>query len=284
MAKQTKWTIYCHIHRESGRRYVGLTRATWRQRWNRHVYSAKKVGGVGYSHFAAAIRKYGKNAFDHEVLQVCPTLEEANAAEQHWIWTYGTRDPLRGFNLTPGGAHVPHSVRNPWDDPEFRKRGLEFIAKANALATPEVRSSRSKELWGRPEFRESVEPILRHNMTDPILKEKAVASMKASFARPESREKRSAASKALWESEEFRARNSELWKDPEFRERCGSGLLQGASLNASKTHCKNGHEFTSENTHVNKRGSRECRTCVRSRGRESARKRYRDQRSGLSIQ
>lgn len=27
------------------------------------------------------------------------------------------------------------------------------------------------------------------------------------------------------------------------------------------THCKHGHEFTSDNTYVNPRGARECRTC-----------------------
>ena len=33
----------------------------------------------------------------------------------------------------------------------------------------------------------------------------------------------------------------------------------------SKTHCPHGHEYTTENTYVNPKGSRECRTCKRSR-------------------
>jgi hypothetical protein len=39
-----------------------------------------------------------------------------------------------------------------------------------------------------------------------------------------------------------------------------------------KTHCPNGHEYTEENTRVNKRGSRECITCTRVRLREFQRK------------
>lgn len=44
-------------------------------------------------------------------------------------------------------------------------------------------------------------------------------------------------------------------------------LLRGATLaaeNAAKTHCKNGHEFTYENTYRRKdRPTRECRACRR---------------------
>ena len=31
----------------------------------------------------------------------------------------------------------------------------------------------------------------------------------------------------------------------------------------NKTHCVNGHEYTAENTYINPRGTRECRTCNR---------------------
>ncbi len=30
---------------------------------------------------------------------------------------------------------------------------------------------------------------------------------------------------------------------------------------AKRTHCKNGHEFTEENTYVNTRGFRTCKAC-----------------------
>lgn len=40
------------------------------------------------------------------------------------------------------------------------------------------------------------------------------------------------------------------------------------SLNAAKTHCKYGHEFTPENTYVDKHGHRTCRTCHRVKERE----------------
>ena len=36
---------------------------------------------------------------------------------------------------------------------------------------------------------------------------------------------------------------------------------QKRGLNGSKTHCKHGHPFDEENTYINTRGQRECRTC-----------------------
>lgn len=34
-----------------------------------------------------------------------------------------------------------------------------------------------------------------------------------------------------------------------------------SAINAVKTHCKHGHEFTSDNTYVTKKGQRHCKTC-----------------------
>jgi hypothetical protein len=45
----------------------------------------------------------------------------------------------------------------------------------------------------------------------------------------------------------------------------------GTHQNTRKTHCPRGHEYTPENTYVNPKGSRECRTCTRARKEEDGR-------------
>ncbi len=43
------------------------------------------------------------------------------------------------------------------------------------------------------------------------------------------------------------------------------------ALNAAKTHCKRGHEFTPENTYYRRdsaNGLRQCRTCIRARNKQ----------------
>ena len=162
------WTIYCHTHTKSGRRYVGLTSQTWQKRWKNHVHAAGSSKG-GRWHFANAIRKYGKTAFSHEVLEVCDTLEEANAAEEKWIAHFDTRNPEKGFNLKKGGDHIPHPVKNPWDRPEYRKKS----------------SAASKAKWRDPEFRARVTQGVKKAWQDPEHREKMCEISREINSRPE---------------------------------------------------------------------------------------------------
>jgi hypothetical protein len=241
------------------------------QRWNQHIYSANSRPEGKRSHFWAAIRQYGKDAFSHEVLEVCEILEAANLAEAKWIDHFNSRDPQFGFNLAKGGDHIPHPKKNPWDRPEFRKRALGFLAKINAGLTKAERSNRTKKLWTDPKFREKALTPLQEALTDPIIRAKALVFMKETKAKPEVKQRSSNITKIMWESSEYRDRHTKFWGDSNFRNRCQSGLVHGASLNKEKTHCKNGHEYTKENTYVNIRGSRECRICLREHRRKNMR-------------
>jgi HNH endonuclease len=52
-------------------------------------------------------------------------------------------------------------------------------------------------------------------------------------------------------------------------------LLRGVgitAINAAKTHCPRGHEYTEENTYISKRNQRTCRTCARELQRERRRR------------
>lgn len=139
--------VYCHIHVESNRRYIGLTKHSMLKRWNRHVYSANKIkNGKFYitSHFSNAIRKYGKDAFSHEILGKNLTLEEANELEKEKILEFDTRNPEKGFNIMKGGGfYQSNKIKNPWDRPEYRAKMLPLLRK-----TPKTKAKISASLMG----------------------------------------------------------------------------------------------------------------------------------------
>jgi group I intron endonuclease len=206
------WTIYCHTHVESGRRYVGLTAQTWQKRWKTHVSHARSSKG-GRWHFPNAIRKYGKNAFSHEVLEICHDLEVANLAEECWIDFFDSQNPEKGFNLAKGGGHLPHPNRkNPWDDPAFRKKAETNLAIMNASWTPEGRSTQSRALWDDPDFRARTSQASKDVNSRPEARKRNSDAQKGKKLSPEHRAKIGAQSKLQHgrvHSAETRARISE---------------------------------------------------------------------------
>jgi hypothetical protein len=230
------FTIYCHTHVATGRRYVGLTKLTVRKRWNQHVYFATKKTGKGCRRFWNAIRKYGKDAFSHEVLERCSTLEVANLAEQCWIELYNSCNPEKGFNIQPGGRwDHPKDPKNPWDNPGFREKVVE--ARKASWQDPVYRSMMTginREIQSRPEVKEKIGSALRGR---PISQERkdhlssihkgkkrdpeVVARIQRTLDSPEYRERQSRLHKGRVHSEETRAkgRASNRSSDPGVRAR-----------------------------------------------------------------
>ena len=90
------WIIYRHICKITGKSYIGQTVGNIEER--------SRKNGSGYRHnpkLQAAIKKYGWENFDHEVIESgiqSPAL--ANEREQYWIAYY---DSIKnGYNILPG--------------------------------------------------------------------------------------------------------------------------------------------------------------------------------------
>lgn len=240
------WTIYCHIHTDSGRRYIGLTKKTMMARWNNHVRNANQKQGKGCLHFWAAIRKYGKEAFSHEVLEACKSLEEANLAEIRWIDYFDTRNSEKGFNLAPGGKHTPHSINN-----EYRKN-LAFRAKISANA---------KKLWQDPVYRSKVLSATQAAIRTDEVRQKLSDSVKELWQDPKHRENSISKLREVTSTPEHKEKLRSKWNDQDFREKCSVGTKKHNEEEASKTHCRYGHKYTEESTVIGKNGGRECKIC-----------------------
>lgn len=223
-------SLYCVTHRDTNRHYVGITERAVSERWREHVYRATWKAGT---HFHHALVKYGREAFDWDVLHVYPTLDEAAAAEIELVAQLDLTNRTKGFNKTPGGDISPMNV------PEIREKAAAALrgrshspeaiarmsaaklgkkmpafseqARANISAaqkgkvfTPETRAKISATLKGRPR---SLESRRKQSVTTTGRRKKpfsvqARANMAAARRgikqSPETIAKRSAALKASW--------------------------------------------------------------------------------------
>lgn len=99
-----KYCVYCHTNKINGKKYIGITKLSPQKRWQ---------NGEGYRGmiFGRAIKKYGWDAFLHEILYVNLSKDEACTKEVELIKKYRTCNPKYGYNQSPGGSTLSESAR-----------------------------------------------------------------------------------------------------------------------------------------------------------------------------
>ena len=91
--------VYCHTNKQNGKMYFGITCRKPEYRW-RH--------GKGYcknSYFTSAIKKYGWENFNHQIIANNLTKDEAFEMEKSLIKKYNTTNENYGYNIGCGGEH-----------------------------------------------------------------------------------------------------------------------------------------------------------------------------------
>ena len=122
--------VYLLVNQVNHKGYVGQhVGDNLTKRWNAQLTNASKTG-----HLAAAIKKYGAEAFSREILSHCATRVEADNLEKLWIGILRTFDPRCGYNVQMGGRgmnarHIDESRkkiatarRKYWDSLSDRQR------------------------------------------------------------------------------------------------------------------------------------------------------------------
>lgn len=97
--EQNKNYIYVIINKINNKMYVGQSENP-AARWNDHKKAARS-GGI-YKPYIA-IRKYGIENFDFQVIEECQTLDESNIEETKWISFLQTVNHDYGYNIQHGG-------------------------------------------------------------------------------------------------------------------------------------------------------------------------------------
>ena len=88
--------IYKITNIQNNKVYIGQTVRPIEQRFKRHLTDA--LNNILDTHFARAIRKYGKENFIIEQIDEAQTQDELNQKEQYWIKYYNSVN--EGYNET----------------------------------------------------------------------------------------------------------------------------------------------------------------------------------------
>lgn len=135
--KINRYKVYKYTS-PSNKVYIGQTCKTLRQR--------AKSDGSGYmhcSHFYNAIKKYGIDNFQCEILKSKLTLQEANYWECYYIKKYNSTDPQYGYNITDGGSQA----RKLSDEGKLKISN--YMKKNNPMKNPEIAYKVSLQNKGR---------------------------------------------------------------------------------------------------------------------------------------
>lgn len=98
MSENNKWYVYMHTNKINNKKYIGITgQQKYWTRWG--------TNGNGYKTqmFGKAIKKYGWENFNHEILGTVTTQDQAFELERFYIQKYQTNDNKFGYNVTAGG-------------------------------------------------------------------------------------------------------------------------------------------------------------------------------------
>ncbi len=144
--------IYQARNKINGKCYVGKTIKTIKERRKQHEKDTSREAGFAFHN---ALRKYGLNAFEWEVLMICDDEDDLNESEIAWIKLLKTKAP-NGYNLTDGGEGLSgitdetrKKLRRPKSAEHRRKIGEAHAGKVTSM---ETKAKLSKANKGKPSY------------------------------------------------------------------------------------------------------------------------------------
>lgn len=135
--------IYITTNLTNGKQYVG-----------KHTTEKEDDDYLGSGEILnKAIKKYGKESFKKETIEICESLSELNEKEVFWIKEKNTLHP-NGYNLTEGGTGGDTFSNSP-NKEQTRKRRSEAIKKYWDNLSGEDKEKRINLIRGKQRSEES---------------------------------------------------------------------------------------------------------------------------------
>jgi len=216
--------IYKATNTGNGKIYIGQTIQSLHLRRLDHERKANLYKSTSYFH--AAIRKYGVEAFEWEVIDRAETADDLNKKESFWIDRLKTNKKEFGYNLTTGGDSTKlndetkkklSEINTGFKNPNFGKK-----------RSSETRLKMSLSQRGKKKPTESIERM-RKSLTGkkhpPEVVEKRRQKMLGRKWKPESIEKTRQANLGSKRTDESRKKMSDARKGRFIGELCPTAKI-----------------------------------------------------------
>jgi len=172
--------IYKVINRINGKCYIGQTIQILEERKNQHLHNYIKT------YFHNALKKYGEDNFDWEIIEKCDSKNELDEMEFHYIKQYNSHIFEGGYNLTWGGEGITGYKHS---DETKTKIG-----------------NKSKQTWNNrnnnnnnlEEYKTKISIANIKRYEDPKEREKLSMAQKKRYEDPKEREKTGTAIQKVW--------------------------------------------------------------------------------------
>ena len=130
--------VYLHTNKVNGKVYIGITSTDPKKRW---------ANGRGYSnqYFSRAIRKYGWDGFEHEVLYEGLSETQAKIMEISLIHFYKSTDNKYGYNVSEGGDVVSEETRKKISETEKGK----IVSEETRKKLSEAKKGANHPMYGK---------------------------------------------------------------------------------------------------------------------------------------
>lgn len=141
------YSIYCHTNTINGNQYIGMTGLKLNERFS---------NGEGYkecTYFYRAIKKYGWDAFETDVLFEGLTFEDAEQVERDTIEILNTMSP-NGYNLQSGGGVNRYFAQETRDKMSRSQKG-KVLSEEHKLKIGEAHMGRVVSLETRDKLRQA---------------------------------------------------------------------------------------------------------------------------------
>ena len=166
--------IYLVTNRISGKKYVGQSVRTPEYRWASHVSDAKRLKKT--TALGKAIRKYGRDSFDIEVIDTANSIEELNTKEWFFANMLNTYVP-NGYNIAVcGSGYVKtkkaiHNMSKDWiflspTNEIIRFHNMNAFCRENGLSPCKMSSVASNKRFSCDGWRNARRPNRTYHITN----------------------------------------------------------------------------------------------------------------------